>query len=67
MAYTQVIEGRYIDRKKLVSFLRKTFGERGYRVRVRQFGAGFGMVRWTNDLRTDAIRLLDLDSSASPH
>jgi hypothetical protein len=34
MAYEQVIEGRYIDRKKLLQLLQKVFPERNYAVRV---------------------------------
>jgi len=34
MAYEQVIEGRYIDRKKLLQLLQKVFPERNYAVRL---------------------------------
>jgi hypothetical protein len=59
MAYEQVIEGRYIDRKKLLQLLQKVFPERNYAVRV-SWRAGF--VSGSNTLISAAsIELLDID------
>jgi hypothetical protein len=59
MAYEQVIEGRYIDRKKLLQLLQKVFPERNYAVRV-SWRAGF--VSGPNTLISAAsIELLDID------
>jgi hypothetical protein len=59
MAYEQVIEGRYIDRKKLLQLLQKVFPERNYAVRV-SWRAGFAS--GSNTLISAAsIELLDID------
>jgi hypothetical protein len=65
MAYQQVIEGRYIDRKKLSHLLRKLFGERNFEVRVsnKLLTPCRGFTVLTLNLFLATAKLLDLDSA----
>ena len=73
MSVEQVIEGRYIDRRKLLQMLKTTFGAGNFSTRVssrRKFvckrihthAATFNQLNAAiNEFLTDAIKLLDLD------
>jgi len=63
MSVEQIIEGRYIDRGRLLQMLKKTFGAGNFSLRVRKinFDRGTATLSATNETFTDAVELLDLD------
>lgn len=64
-AVTQIIEGRYIDRQKLIRVLTVTFGEGKFAVRVRRLNCK--MIANAKVVFTAPAQPMDLGYSARTH